>query len=125
MAAQVDKPIAGLLTDLKRRGLLDSTLVLWGGEFGRSPEGQGGKGRDHHNLGFSLWFAGGGIKGGQVVGATDAIGLRAIQDPYHFRDIHTTILHQLGLDQEQLTYPHLGRNERLTSVLGKVIGQIV
>jgi hypothetical protein len=125
MSAQVDKPIAGLLTDLKRRGLLDSTLVLWGGEFGRSPEAQGGKGRDHHNLGFSLWLAGGGIKGGQVVGATDDIGLRAVQDPYHFRDIHTTILHQLGLDQEQLTYPHLGRKERLTSVLGKVIRQIV
>ncbi|HEY7155133.1 MAG TPA: DUF1501 domain-containing protein [Gemmataceae bacterium] len=125
MSAQVDKPIAGLLTDLKRRGLLDSTLVLWGGEFGRSPEAQGGKGRDHHNLGFSMWLAGGGIKGGQVVGATDDIGLRAVQDPYHFRDIHTTILHQLGLDQEQLTYPHLGRKERLTSVLGKVIRQIV
>ena len=76
MAAQVDRPIAGLLTDLKRRGLLDSTLVLWGGEFGRSPEAQGGKGRDHHNLGFSMWLAGGGIKGGQVVGATDDIGLR-------------------------------------------------
>ncbi|HEY7425053.1 MAG TPA: DUF1501 domain-containing protein [Gemmataceae bacterium] len=125
MSAQVDKPIAALLTDLKRRGLLDSTLVLWGGEFGRSPEAQGGKGRDHHNLGFSMWLAGGGIKGGQVVGATDDIGLRAVQDPYHFRDIHTTILHQLGLDQEQLTYPHLGRKERLTSVLGKVIRQIV
>ena len=109
MAAQIDRPIAGLLTDLKRRGLLDSTLVLWGGEFGRSPEAQGGKGRDHHNLGFSMWLAGGGIKGGQVVGATDAIGLRAVQDPYHFRDIHTTILHQLGLDQHQLTYLHLGR----------------
>ncbi len=125
MAASVDKPIAGLLSDLKRRGLLDSTLVLWGGEFGRSPEAQGGKGRDHHNLGFSMWLAGGGIKGGQVVGATDDIGLRAVQDPYHFRDIHTTILHQLGLDQEQLTYLHLGRKERLTSVLGKVIRQIV
>jgi hypothetical protein len=125
MAAQVDKPIAGLLTDLKRRGLLDSTLVLWGGEFGRSPEAQGGRGRDHHNLGFSMWLAGGGVKGGQVVGATDDIGLHAVQDPYHFRDVHTTILHLLGLDQEQLTYLHLGRKERLTSVLGKVIRQIV
>jgi hypothetical protein len=125
MAARVDKPIAGLLSDLKRRGLLDSTLVLWGGEFGRSPEAQGGKGRDHHNLGFSMWLAGGGIKGGQVAGATDDIGLRAMQDPYHFRDIHTTILHQLGLDQEQLTYLHLGRKERLTSLVGKVIRQIV
>ena len=125
MAARVDKPIAGLLADLKRRGLLDSTLVLWGGEFGRSPEAQGGRGRDHHNLGFSMWLGGGGIKGGQVVGATDDIGLRAVQEPYHFRDIHTTILHQLGLDQEQLTYLHLGRKERLTSVLGKMIRQIV
>jgi hypothetical protein len=125
MAARVDKPIAGLLADLKRRGLLDSTLVLWGGEFGRSPEAQGGKGRDHHNLGFSMWLAGGGIKGGQAVGATDDIGLRAVHDSYHFRDLHTTILHQLGLDQEQLTYLHLGRKERLTSLLGKVIRQIV
>jgi uncharacterized protein (DUF1501 family) len=125
MAGQVDRPIAGLLTDLKRRGLLDSTLVLWGGEFGRSPEAQGSKGRDHHNLGFSMWLAGGGIKGGQVVGATDAIGLRAVEDRCHFRDIHTTILHQLGLDQDQLSYPHLGRKERLTLVHGKVIPQIV
>ena len=125
MAGQTDKPVAGLLTDLKRRGLLDSTLVLWGGEFGRSPEAQDGAGRDHHNLGFTMWLAGGGVKGGQAVGATDAIGLRAVEEPYHVRDIHTTILHQLGLDQEQLTFPHLGRRERLTLVEGKVIKQIV
>ena len=125
MAAQTDQPIAGLLKDLKRRGLLDSTLVVWGGEFGRSPEAESSKGRDHHNLGFSMWMAGGGIKGGQVVGATDAIGLRAIRDPYHFRDIHTTILNQLGLDQDELSYLHLGRKERLTLVQGKVIHQIV
>ncbi len=124
-AAETDKPVAGLLKDLERRGLLDSTLVLWGGEFGRSPEAESGKGRDHHNLGFSMWMAGGGIKGGQVVGATDAIGLRAVENPVHFRDIHTTILHQLGLDQNKLTYPHLGRNERLTFVEGSVIRQIV
>jgi hypothetical protein len=124
-AAETDRPVAGLLRDLKRRGLLDSTLVLWGGEFGRSPEAQSGKGRDHHKLGFSMWMAGGGIRGGQVVGATDAIGLRAIEKPYHFRDIHTTILHQLGLDQHQLTYPHLGRNERLTFLEGRVIEEIV
>jgi uncharacterized protein DUF1501 len=124
-AAEVDQPIAALLKDLERRGLLDSTLVLWGGEFGRSPEAESGKGRDHHNLGFSMWMAGGGIKGGQVVGATDAIGLRAIESPYHIRDVHTTILHQLGLDQNKLTYPHLGRDERLTFVEGKVIEQIV
>ncbi len=125
MAAQTDKPVAGLLHDLKRRGLLDSTLVLWGGEFGRSPEAQDGRGRDHHNLGFSMWLAGGGIKGGQVVGATDAIGLRAVENSCHFRDIHTTILNQLGLDQDQLSYLHLGRRERLTQVHGKVIRQIV
>jgi hypothetical protein len=125
MAGQTDKPVAGLLTDLKRRGLLDSTLILWGGEFGRSPEAEGGAGRDHHNLGFTMWLAGGGIKGGQVVGATDAIGLRAIEEPHHVRDIHTTILHQLGLDQEKLTFPHLGRRERLTLVEGKVIKRIM
>jgi arylsulfatase A-like enzyme len=124
-AAETDKPVAGLLQDLEQRGLLDSTLVLWGGEFGRSPEAQAGKGRDHHNLGFSMWMAGGGIKGGQIVGATDDIGLRAIESPVHFRDIHATILNQLGLDQNKLTYPHLGRNERLTFVEGKVIEQIV
>jgi len=124
-AAETDQPVAGLLTDLEQRGLLDSTLVLWGGEFGRSPEAESGKGRDHHNLGFSMWLAGAGIRGGQVVGATDDIGLRAIEEPCHFRDIHTTILHQLGLDQERLTYPHLGRNERLTFVEGRVIRSIV
>jgi hypothetical protein len=125
MALKTDRPVAALLKDLKRRGLLDSTLVLWGGEFGRSPEAQGGRGRDHHNLGFTMWFAGGGVRGGTVVGATDDIGLHAVESRYHLRDIHTTILHQLGLDQEELTYPHLGRRERLTLVEGKVIEQIV
>ena len=125
MASETDKPVAGLLNDLKRRGLLDSTLVLWGGEFGRSPEAQSGKGRDHHNLGFSMWMAGGGIKGGQVVGATDAIGLHAVENRCHFRDIHTTLLHQLGLDQDRLSYPHMGRKERLTQVHGRVIKEIV
>lgn len=124
-AAETDQPVAALLQDLKSRGLLDTTLVVWGGEFGRSPEAQSGKGRDHHNLGFSMWLAGGGVKGGQVVGATDDIGLRAVERPYHFRDLHTTILHQLGLDQHRLTYPHLGRNERLTFVEGKVIKEVV
>jgi uncharacterized protein DUF1501 len=124
-AAETDKPVAGLLKDLKRRGLLDSTLVLWGGEFGRSPEAQSGKGRDHHNLGFSMWMAGSGIKGGQVVGATDALGLRAVESPYHFRDIHATVLHQLGLDQHQLTFPHLGRDERLTFIEGNLVKQII
>ena len=125
MAAQTDQPVAALLKDLKRRGMLDSTLVLWGGEFGRSPEAQGGKGRDHHNLGFTMWLAGGGIQGGQVVGATDAIGLRAVDNPIHFRDLHTTMLHQLGLDQDKLNYLHLGRNERLTQLHGRVVKEIV
>jgi hypothetical protein len=124
-AAETDQPVAGLLKDLKRRGLLDSTLVLWGGEFGRSPEAESGRGRDHHNLGFTMWMSGGGIRGGTVVGATDAIGLRAAESPYHFRDIHTTVLHQLGLDQHRLTYPHLGRDERLTFVEGNVIREVV
>jgi hypothetical protein len=125
MASETDKPVAGLMKDLKRRGLLDETLVLWGGEFGRSPEAQSSNGRDHHNLGFSMWMAGGGIKGGQVVGATDDIGLRAIEKPYHFRDIHTTMLHQLGLNQDDLSYLHMGRKERLTQVHGRVIPEIV
>jgi hypothetical protein len=125
MAARTDKPVAGLLRDLKQRGLLGETLVLWGGEFGRSPEAQDGRGRDHHNLGFSMWLAGGGVKGGQAVGATDAIGLHAVEEPHHFRDLHTTILHQLGLDQDKLTYPHLGREERLTLLRGKVIQKVV
>lgn len=124
-AAETDQPVAALLKDLKRRGLLDSTLVLWGGEFGRSPEAESGKGRDHHNLGFTMWMAGGGIRGGQIVGATDAIGLHAVENRCHFRDVHTTVLHQLGLDQNRLTYPHLGRQERLTFVEGNVIQQIV
>jgi len=125
MAAETDQPVAALLKDLKRRGMLDDTLVVWGGEFGRSPEAQGGVGRDHHNLGFTMWMAGGGVKGGQVVGATDAIGLRAVEDPNHFRDIHTTMLHFMGLDQDALSYLHLGRKERLTQIHGRVIDQIV
>ena len=112
------------MKDLKRRGLLDSTLVVWGGEFTRSPEAESGKGRDHHNLGFTMWMAGGGIKGGTVVGATDAISTKAVEKPITC-DVHTTILNQLGLDQHKLTYPHLGRNERLTFVEGKVIREIV
>jgi hypothetical protein len=125
MAAQTDRPMYALLTDLKRRGLLDSTLVLWGGEFGRSPEAEGGKGRDHHNLGFTMWMAGGGIKGGTVVGATDEIGLKAVEKPYHLRDVHTTLLNQLGLQQDSLSYLHQGRRERLTEVQGQVIREVV
>ncbi len=125
MAGHTDQPVAALIQDLKQRGLLSQTLVVWGGEFGRSPETQGSKGRDHHNLGFSMWMAGGGVKGGTVVGATDDIGLRAVEKPYHFRDVHTTILNQLGLNQDALSYLHLGRKERLTEVQGRVIEEIV
>ena len=125
MAMHTDQPVAGLMKDLKRRGLLHDTLVVWGGEFGRSPEAEAGKGRDHHNLGFTMWMAGGGIRGGQIVGATDEIGLRAVENPYHIRDIHNTILHQLGIDQNQLTFPHMGRDERLTFLEGDLIEEII
>jgi hypothetical protein len=124
MAASTDKPIAGLLKDLKQRGLLDSTLVVWGGEFGRTPEAQG-KGRDHNNTGFSMWMAGGGVRGGVAVGSTDDIGLRAVEAPHHLHDIHTTVLHQLGLDQNALSFLHQGRRERLTELQGEVIKAIV
>jgi hypothetical protein len=125
MASWTDKPVAALIKDLKRRGLLDSTIVLWGGEFGRSPESEKSKGRDHHNTGFSMWIAGGGFKGGMIYGATDAIGLKAVENPVHFRDLHTTILYQLGLDQDALSYMHLGRKERLTEVRGEIVKSII
>jgi len=125
MASWTDRPVAALVTDLKRRGLLDSTIVLWGGEFGRSPESEKSRGRDHHNTGFSMWVAGGGFMGGTVYGATDAIGLKAVEKPVHFRDLHTTILYQLGLDQDALSYMHLGRKERLTEVRGEIVKDII
>jgi hypothetical protein len=121
LCAQSDLPIAGLLTDLKARGLFDSTLVIWGGEFGRMPMSEGSNGRDHNPHGFCMWMAGGGVKGGQVIGATDAVGLRAAEDKTHVHDIHATILHLLGLDHERLTYRHEGRDQRLTDVAGNVI----
>jgi hypothetical protein len=121
MAAKTDKPVAGLIQDLKRRGLLDSTIVLWGGEFGRSPESERSKGRDHHNTGFSMWVAGGGFKGGTIHGATDDIGLKAVENKVHFRDLHATLLHQMGLNQDALNYMHLGRKERLTELRGEVV----
>ena len=125
MGAATDRPVAGLLKDLKRRGLLDETLVVWGSEFGRTPVSQNGKGRDHNPNGFSIWMAGGGIKGGVVHGATDEIGYRAVTDRVHARDIHATILHQLGIDHRKLTYLHNGRNERLTDFAGEVIINII
>lgn len=125
MCLWTDQPIAALLQDLKSRGLLDSTLVVWASEFGRTPVSENGNGRDHNPMGFTIWMAGGGVKGGQVVGQTDEIGYKAIGERYHPRDIHATMLHLLGLDQWRLTYLHNGRNERLTDFGGNVIKQIV
>ncbi len=119
-----DKPIAGLLTDLKARGLLKDTLVVWGGEFGRTPFNEKGNGRDHNPWGFTMWFAGGGIKPGQTVGSTDEIGLRAVDRPSHVHDIHASILHLLGLNHIALTYMHNGRAERPTIVSGNLIEEL-
>jgi hypothetical protein len=125
MSGLTDKPVAALLTDLKRRGLLDDTLVIWGGEFGRTPVAQkGSRGRDHNATGFTMWFAGGGVKGGTVYGSTDEIGLNAIEGRAHINDIHATILHLMGLDHKRLTVLHSGRDERLTDVGGHVIRDI-
>ncbi|WP_422930594.1 DUF1501 domain-containing protein [Singulisphaera sp. PoT] len=118
---ETDKPIAGLLTDLKRRGLLDETLIVWSGEFGRMPNSQNGVGRDHNPKGFTAWMAGGGVKGGTVYGSTDEIGYAAAEDKVHVHDLHATILHLLGLDHTVLTYFHGGRDQRLTDVHGNVI----
>ncbi|MCC2669470.1 MAG: hypothetical protein K0Q72_1941 [Armatimonadetes bacterium] len=123
--AAVDQPIAALLTDLKRRGMLDDTLVLWGGEFGRTPTAEGNNGREHHPFGFTMWLAGGGIRGGVVHGATDEYGWHAEQDKVHVHDLHATILHQMGIDHTKLTYRHAGRDYRLTDVYGEVVRGIV
>jgi hypothetical protein len=120
-----DRPIAGLLRDLKRRGLLDETLVVWGGEFGRTPMSESGNGRDHNPFGFTMWLAGGGVQGGMAHGATDEVGLYAVEKPVHVRDVHATILHVLGLDHKNLTFPHDGRDERLTGTSGTVIREIL
>src|SRR5207248_73414 len=125
LCRQSDLPIAGLLKDLKQRGLLDSTLVIWGGEFGRTPMTEGTTGRDHNPHGFTMWLAGGGVKAGQVVGSTDAVGLRAEETAVHVHDLHATILHLLGLDHLRLTYRHNGREERLTENAGEVIEQVI
>jgi uncharacterized protein (DUF1501 family) len=114
-----------LLTDLKRRGLLDTTLVIWGGEFGRLPMSQSGDGRDHNPHGFLMWMAGGGIRGGSSYGETDEIGLNAAADPVSIHDVHATVLHLLGLDHKRLVYEYNGRRFRLTDVAGKVIEKIL
>src|SRR5262245_30382131 len=123
--AATDKPVAGLLKDLKARGLLDETLVIWGGEFGRTPVAQKGDGRDHHPFGFTMWLAGGGVKGGMVHGATDEFGWYSVQDKVHVHDLHATILHLLGIDHEKLTYRYSGRDYRLTDVHGNVVTKIL
>ncbi len=120
-----DVPIAGLLTDLEQRGLLDSTLVIWGGEFGRMPVSQGKDGRDHNPQGFMAWLAGAGVRGGTSWGETDEIGYKAVIDPVTVHDLHATMLHLLGMDHRQLTFPHNGRPFRLTDVAGEVLGKLI
>jgi uncharacterized protein (DUF1501 family) len=131
LAGELDQPIAALLTDLKRTGMLDETLVIWGGEFGRTPtvelnnNGSSKLGRDHNHYGFSVWMAGGGIKGGTTYGATDEFGFKAVENPTSVHDLHATILHLLGFDHKRLTYRYAGRDFRLTDVHGRVIQPIV
>jgi hypothetical protein len=127
LAAQWDRPIAAFLTDLKARGLFDSTLVLWGGEFGRTPAAElpALNGRDHNHYGFTCWLAGGGVKGGQVYGATDEFGFAAVENRVHVHDLHATLLHLLGLDHTMLTYRYAGRDFRLTDVHGRVVKELI
>jgi hypothetical protein len=122
---EIDQPIAAFLTDLKQRGMLDDTLVLWGGEFGRTPVSEGGSGRDHNHYGFTVWMAGGGIRGGTVYGATDEFGFKAVENPTSVHDLHATILHLMGFHHEQLTYRYAGRDFRLTDVHGRVVHDIL
>jgi uncharacterized protein (DUF1501 family) len=125
LCQDIDRPIAALLTDLKRRGLLDDTLVVWGGEFGRTSTSESGNGRDHNHWGFTMFLAGGGVKGGTTYGATDEFGFRAVEDRVHVHDLHATILHLMGLDHEKLTYRYAGRDFRLTDVYGNVVTKIL
>jgi uncharacterized protein (DUF1501 family) len=134
LAKECDQAIGALLRDLKQRGMLDETLVIWGGEFGRTPTvelptpgANAGKvnGRDHNHYGFTYWLAGGGVKGGQVYGATDELGFQAVDKPVHVHDLHATILHLLGFDHEKLTYRYAGRDFRLTDVHGKVVKELI
>jgi hypothetical protein len=124
-ALATDRPIAGLLADLKARDLLKDTLVIWGGEFGRTPFAQSGNGRDHNNKGFTIWMAGGGAKAGYAHGKTDDYGAEAVESPVHVHDLHATILHLLGLDHEKLSYRHAGREMTLTNMKGNVIKELV
>jgi uncharacterized protein DUF1501 len=124
-AAKVDRPIAGLLADLSQRGLLEDTLVLWGAEFGRTPMVENGDGRNHHPQAFTMWLAGGGVRGGLSYGSTDDFGYRPVENPVHMHDLHATLLYALGLDHERLTYRHAGRDFRLTDVYGNVVREIL
>lgn len=124
-ASETDRPIAGLISDLKSRGLFDETLIVWAGEFGRTSTAQNGKGRDHNPRGFSSWLAGGGVKGGVVHGATDELGFKAVHNPVHVHDLHATILHLMGLEHEQLTFFYAGRDRRLTDVSGRIVRDIL
>ena len=124
IAPEVDQATAALVKDLKARGMLDDTLIVWGGEFGRTPMAQG-TGRDHHIKGFSMWLAGGGIKGGMTYGATDDLGYNAVTDIVHVHDLHATMLHQLGIDHKKLTYRFQGRDFRLTDVHGELVEKII
>ena len=127
LATEWDRPTAAFLTDLKQRGLLDTTLVVWGGEFGRTPVAElpALSGRDHNHYGFSMWLAGGGVKGGHVHGATDEFGFAAVEDKVHVHDLHATLLHLLGFDHEKLTYRYAGRDFRLTDVSGTVVKSLI
>lgn len=120
-----DQPVAALLSDLKQRGMLQDTLVIWAGEFGRTPEAQSGTGRDHNNKGYTIWMAGGGVKAGLTFGATDELGREAVENPVHIHDWHATILRLLGLDHERLTFNYAGRDFRLTDVYGRVVSEII
>ena len=124
--AATDQPIAGLIKDLEQRGMLDETLIVWGGEFGRTPHKQGGSGRDHHPFGFTMWMAGGGIKGGVSVGTTDELGSRAVDDRFHVKHLHATALHLMGLDPNKLSYFYGGLDRKLVGVEGaEPIQQII
>lgn len=125
LAKDIDQPTAALLSDLRRRGLWDDTLVVWGGEFGRTSTSEGGDGRDHNHWGFTMWLAGGGVRGGLAYGATDDFGFRAVQDKMHVHDLHATILHLLGLEHERLTFRQAGRDYRLTDVHGRVVREVL
>ena len=124
MCGGMDLPVAGLLKDLKQRGLLDQTLVVWGGEFGRTPMSEKGDGRDHNPTGFTMWMAGGGVHGGQAYGTTDALGLHAVEDRLHVHDIHSTILHLMGVNHQNLVYRHKGRPERIDQNEGRAYKEI-